>query len=256
MKEKKLKIITLNLLYGGLFFDNILSFLKKEQPDILTLQEVYNGQDPTLPQNFRSISVLQNHLPGYYYRFAPQFLDHRNEGVFEIGNATFSRYPIVGGKTVFYDIPYDANYNEEEKNGDYSNDPCNVLHVKINYNSSFINIFNTHGVWGFEGRDNERRFHMSKVLIDCIKDEKNIILAGDFNVNPDTKAMENLEKYLVNPFKGELTSTFNMKHKTNPGYATAVVDMIYLDKSMKVISKTCPDVDVSDHYPLIATVTF
>lgn len=254
MGDKTVKIITLNLLYGGLFFDNILSFFKKENPDILLLQEVYNGQGSSLPRNYRSIEVLTLQLPEFFYHFAPELLDHREEGIFEIGNAIFSRFPIIEDKTIFYDIPYDNQYVEAEKDGDFSKDPCNLQYVKIDHNGVFLNVFNTHGVWGFKGRDNERRFHMSDILVENIQNDENVILGGDFNTNPDTKSMQRLEKYLTNVFKGDLKSTFNMKHKTNLGYATAVVDMIYIDKKMKILDKRCPDVNVSDHFPLVVTI--
>ncbi len=39
----KLKVICLNIWIGGIFFDEIVDFLQKEDADILLLQEVYNG---------------------------------------------------------------------------------------------------------------------------------------------------------------------------------------------------------------------
>ena len=42
-----------------------------------------------------------------------------------------------------------------------------------------------------------------------------------------------------------------MKRKTDPGYAAAVVDMIFISKNIEVISHDCPQVDISDHLPLV-----
>ena len=92
---------------------------------------------------------------------------------------------------------------------------------------------------------------MSKIIRDQIKDKENVILAGDFNVRPDTKTIHNIEKVLKNVFKDELVTTFNMKRKTNPGYATAVVDMIFISHNTAVVSHSCPPVDISDHLPLV-----
>jgi endonuclease/exonuclease/phosphatase family metal-dependent hydrolase len=52
-------------------------------------------------------------------------------------------------------------------------------------------------------------------------------------------------------FGEELKTTFNMKHKDNPGYATAAVDMMFISPDIKVSEKACPEVDVSDHLPLV-----
>lgn len=42
-----------------------------------------------------------------------------------------------------------------------------------------------------------------------------------------------------------------MKRKTTFGYATAVVDMIFVSGDICVTSKSCPKVDISDHLPLV-----
>jgi len=95
---------------------------------------------------------------------------------------------------------------------------------------------------------------MGGIIAQNIKDKENVILAGDFNVSPNTKTMEQVEKYLCNIFKNELTSTFNMKRKTKSGYAAAVVDMIFISKNIKVINKKSPNIDISDHLPLVSTL--
>ncbi len=59
---------------------------------------------------------------------------------------------------------------------------------------------------------------------------------------------------MVNVFKDELATTFNMKHKVDPGYATAAVDMFFASSDIKIVSKSCPDDDVSDHKPLVVTI--
>lgn len=81
-----------------------------------------------------------------------------------------------------------------------------------------------------------------------------VILAGDTNAKPTNQAMRNLEKHFVSVFGDELTTTFNMKRKTNPGYATAAVDLMYISPDLEVIQKACLDVDVSDHLPLVVTL--
>jgi endonuclease/exonuclease/phosphatase family metal-dependent hydrolase len=71
---------------------------------------------------------------------------------------------------------------------------------------------------------------------------------------PTNQAIKNIEKHLDSIFQGELKTTFNMKHKDNPGYATAAVDMMFVSSDMSVDYKSCPDVDVSDHLPLVAVL--
>jgi endonuclease/exonuclease/phosphatase family metal-dependent hydrolase len=243
--------ISLNIFEGGLFFPQVKEFLQTENPDIIALQEVHNEIDPLLPANLRTIQELKKMLPDFYCHFAPELILTKDKKKHVLGNAILSRFPIVEDSTTFYDIPfgeYDVN------NSDFAQSPKNIHCAKIKINSAYLHVFNTHGIWGLDGGDNERRLTMSKTIINEIKGKENVILAGDFNIKPHTQTIANIEKELKNVFKDELTSTFNMKHKTNPGYASAVVDMIFVSPNMKVMNHYCPQVDVSDHFPLVIHV--
>lgn len=248
----KVKVINLNLWFGGKLFDSALSFIVKENPDILLLQEVYDGKDSSFPKNLRTLEILKKELNLKYFYFSPAFLEKLKDGKkVERGNAVFSKFPIKSKNTIFYDIPY-AEY-EEYKLTDYSFIPRNLQHVVIRIEDKNYNVFNTQGIWGFDGRDSKRRIEMSNTIIKATKDKENVVLAGDFNVNPDTKTVENIEHYFVNVFKDELTTSFNMNRKSNIGYATAVVDMIFISRNLKAVSHYCPNVDISDHLPLVCT---
>ncbi len=45
-----------------------------------------------------------------------------------------------------------------------------------------------------------------------------------------------------------------MRRKKDPGYATSAVDVVYVSPEIKIISRDCPNVDISDHLPLVATL--
>ena len=95
-----------------------------------------------------------------------------------------------------------------------------------------------------------------------------MVLAGDFNVSPDTQTISNIEKYLLNIFKDQLKFTFNLKIKKEAirqrtyiysgddlkGFANAAVDMIFVSPGFKVVDHCQPKVDASDHYPLVAVL--
>lgn len=247
----KLKFLTLNLFEGGLLFDNIIDFLHQQKADIFVLQEAYNSHDEKLAPNLRSIQLLSKEFKSYYFRFSPMFLDNRAEGKIEFGNVVFSRFPITADKVIFFDIPYDLNFKREDKKKDFTHIPRIMQNLEIKAVKTKINVFNIHGIWGFHGRDTSRRLKMGQTIIEKIKGKKNVIMAGDFNLSPNTRTVGNIQKYLISVFGERLTSTFNMKHKNDPGYAKAAVDMIFVSKNIKVIEKSCPQVDVSDHLPLV-----
>src|SRR3989344_110750 len=183
----KIKFVTLNIWEGGRLIDNIVSFIKKENPDIIAMQEVYDGKDPSFDKNFRSVEEFGKNLDYPYYFFSAALLDTRSIGDIEKGNAIFSKFPIVEKDVAFFDIPY-GKFNEEKATS-WEFEPRNMIHAGVNVKRSMI---------------------------------------GVFNILPNTETIQNIEKYLANVFKNDLTSSFNMKHKDKAGYATSVVDMIFV----------------------------
>lgn len=255
----EVKFITLNLWRGGILIDSIIKFLKNERPGVLAVQEVYDGKGKMVPPNYQTISVFKKKLDYQYFKYAPAFLERTDVGKINCGNAIFSQFPIVFSKTTFFDFNYrernigtvsDAYTDSNIK--DFLATPRNFLQVDIKLDKNILHVINLHGIWGLDGRDNPRRLKMGRKVIETIKNKKNVILAGDFNMDANTKTIANIEKYLRNVFKNELTTTFNMKRKTKPGYATAVVDMILISPNIKVVKHYCPPVDLSDHMPLVA----
>jgi len=249
----KIKFLSLNLFEGGILFDNILDFFDKEKPDILALQEVYDGKDKKLPKKLRTVEVLKKALKDYHYHFAPEFICVRDEGKIEVGNAIFSRFPIVESSVEFFTLPY-KEYDVYPEGDDYSNHPKNMHCCSVQINNKTLNVCNVHGIWGHHGNDTKDRIKMSKIIVNQIKDKKNVILAGDFNVQAGTTTVNNIEKHLINIFKDELTTSFNLTRKdlvNSPGYAISTVDMILVSPNIKILDKQCPNVDISDHLPLL-----
>ncbi|MFH2022264.1 MAG: endonuclease/exonuclease/phosphatase family protein [Patescibacteria group bacterium] len=248
-----IKFLTLNMLQGGLLMDNILNFLDQQQPDIITLQEVYNGSNPNLPANYRSMQVLSQKLANWHSYFSACLLSQTPQGNFDLGNAIFSKFPIIKKSKVYVSGEYGL-YPQTPADLDWSRDPQVMQWAEIEVKGSLLNVFNLHGIWGKDGADNPARDWMGQIILDQIKGKTNTILAGDFNLRPTTRVVKNIERHLTNVFKNELTATFNLSRKNlqeSPGYATSVVDMIFIDPKLKIISHTCPQVDVSDHLPLV-----
>jgi len=169
-------------------------------------------------------------------------MDCREE-VAEMGNGVLSKFPVKASGTVFYDVPYDTNFVDK---ADFTQAPRNLQHACVEVGGNVVNVFNTQGIWGLDGYDNERRLNMARMIAKEIGDKKNVVLAGDFNVKEGTETVAVIENRLLNVFKGELKSSFNMKWKVNPNFATAVVDMVFISQDIKV--------NVSDHRPLVAVL--
>jgi len=249
-----IKVVSLNLWHGGALFDDILPFLAEQDADIVLLQEVFNGEDRELPAQRRSMQILREKLNYPYDDFAAAFrdFDHTN-GKAQRGDAILSKLPITARNNVFFS---EGGYSETYRDvpGNYANCPRELEHVTLQTEVGKIDIFNLQGIWDMDGdNDSPARQKMSETILREIADKKYVILGGDTNARPTNPAILRIEKELKNVFAGELTSTFNMRRKTNPGYATSVVDMVLVSPNITVLEKSCPDIDVSDHLPLIAT---
>jgi endonuclease/exonuclease/phosphatase family metal-dependent hydrolase len=251
----RIKIICLNLWLGGKLLEPALEFIKKEKPDILAVQEAYDAKDERLEERFRSIEVIKKKCGFEYVFFSPSCMAVFPDKKIPAGNAILSRFPFLDSKTTFIYSSFREEENYELPTvTDFSYIPRNLQHVLIEVSDTKLNIFNTQGIWRKDSKDSEERLKMSEIIVQEIKEKDDVILCGDFNVTPDTQTIRNVEKHLKNVFKGELKNTFNMKRKNDPAYSNFVVDMMFASNNLKVVDHYCPDVDVSDHLPLVALI--
>jgi len=244
----KFKFISINIWLGGKLFDNLVEFIQRENPDILALQEVHNGKGK-LPRNLKTIEEFKKKFNFEYISFAPAYLNVTPNGKIPSGNSIFSKFPIKEDKITFTSSLFEEQTFEKRKTWDSV--PRNLQHTKINISDKILNIFNTQGIWGKDDMDNPERLKMSQKIVKEIKGKENVILCGDFNVGVNTKTIKNIEKYLVNIFPKRATS-FNLRRKTGGGFKSSVVDFVFTSQDIEVIQKYVPEVDVSDHMPLIA----
>jgi endonuclease/exonuclease/phosphatase family metal-dependent hydrolase len=252
----KLKILTLNIWQGGLLFDQVLNFIEQEHPDILCLQEVFDGKEKHLPMNYRTIEVLREKFPEYSASFTSAFLCNTEHGKIEQGNAVLSLLPIVSQHAVSLNHEY-GEYDEYPADKDWSKDPKILQHCQVKVGEQLLNICNVHGVWDLHGGDTPSRLKMSEIIVEYVKDKEHLFLTGDFNVKPDTQTIKSIEQYLVNVLGDQRTTSFNLKHKNlvaSPGYATAVVDFVFVSKDLRVESAKSLDDDISDHLALLTEI--
>ncbi len=248
-----IKFISLNLWWGGNLFPQIIGFLRSEDADIIVLQEVYDGKDPSLPERLRTMDALKKELGYPYQEFALSHMMVLQEGTLPSGNAILSKYPIHDSSVTFLFKSTQSEYLDVREQWPIF--PRILQEAALDTPAGKVNVFNMHGVWDLDGDSPspQRRTMVSRTL-DAMNGKSNIILAGDTNAGQDNPVLLDFEKGLTRVFGNELKSTFNMRRKDNPGYATAAVDHMYVSPNIKVLSHSCPDIDISDHLPLIATL--
>lgn len=252
----QLKLLQLNTWHGAIVFEPTIQFLKDQNADILHLQEVYTNVEsrafPDYP-NYSLYEYIQNNFDYPYSAFSKTFDVALSDGsTLPIGNATFSRYPIEESKTVYVPGHHGFSWNtyKNYQPEDFSHSPANFLSSTINIDGKLVKSINMHGVWGFDGEDNERRLQMRDLVLQEIENVEYVLVSGDFNTVPETQTMSGIRTKLNDVFYQELETTFNSKRWKHKDLKF-VVDYIFTSKNIEVFAKEAPQVDISDHMPLI-----
>jgi endonuclease/exonuclease/phosphatase family metal-dependent hydrolase len=247
-----LKVVSLNIWVGELW-PAPLDWLKQQNADILLLQEVTNSQDKSLPAKYRLLDELRRGLDYEYDDFVHSFVYREAVGAIPQGSAIFSRFPIKAQPARFFIVPKLAYYENRPEH--WNKVPRTLQHIELDTPAGRANVFNIQGIWDLNGDDySPARQRMTDTVLDAIKGKPNVIFGGDSNASQGNPLWQRVEKHLKTAFPNGLNSTFNMRRKSNPGYATAAVDVVYVSPNIKVLSAECPDVDISDHLPLVVTL--
>ena len=248
--------------------NEILNFIKEEQPDIVCFQEYFYDKSKKLNFNTTDtlLSILRLKDKNYHFEY---FTANRN-GEFFYGLATFSKHKIVGKGTVempdssviatyiefkhkndtvrVYNCHLASIYFEDE---DYEigkqlivsrmNDPKWQKKTKILYEKLRL---------AFEVRKDQ-----AKVLKQHLKNCPHyVIVCGDLNDSPAS--------FAYNKVAGNLKDSFRESGKgmgkTYSGeiFPNFRIDYILHDKAYKSYGHTvCTDISISDHYPVYTWIS-
>ncbi|MBR5538988.1 MAG: endonuclease/exonuclease/phosphatase family protein [Clostridia bacterium] len=204
------------------------SVLKKENPDIIGLNEVHGAGGEFSAQTVEICREL-----GYdYCYFCPAlFLN----GSF-YGNALISRYPILSAERIMVEDPV----VKDEKA--YYETRC-IIKARIDV-GEVITVYVTHF-----GLANAEKKNAVKALLDNLDGSKTIFM-GDLNVMPDNE-------FLL-PIKEVLNDTAITSDKSNVSFPsdnpTMKLDYIFTSKDIKTLSCGTIENTTSDHYPYFAEI--
>ena len=257
-----MKLISLNI---GIKIDNskeIGKFIKSQDPDIVAFQEIIRHFDESVFDMYKSKKhiedIIGKKLP--YSFFGPQWIAdamrkngqmHRDfNGFVEQGNEIISKFPILNATNEFYHKHYSlelewANFHTE----DHSR--C-VQVAKLDVQGKHLQILNLHGLYSRDKKDSERTLHQCKYVLEAAK-RRSIptIIAGDFNLLPNTKSIGLLNKKfknLINEYKIKSTRP-DFEDELEKG--SNIVDYIFVNNKIKVNNFEVINTNISDHLPLV-----
>jgi endonuclease/exonuclease/phosphatase family metal-dependent hydrolase len=257
-----MKLISLNVCIKIDNSKKVAEFLDAQNPDIVALQEVMRHFDEEVFDMYKSKAniekIIGKKLPHAFFGplwitklFMKDGLVHRDFGGFvEQGNEILSKFPIAVGSNEHYYNNY-STWTDVSKfrKDDHSRA---VLIAELDVDGKPLRIINLHGLYSEDKLDTARTLHQSEVILEILK-RKDIptIIAGDFNLFPNTKSIQ-----MINEKMRNLISEYKIK-STRPDFddgldtGNNVVDYIFVNDKIKVNDFKVIDTDVSDHLPLV-----
>jgi hypothetical protein len=261
-----LQIVSLNT-WGGQAIGPLLDFVRTEAPttDVFCFQEVLNASASIdLACGFRTtlLADLAASLPDFEAAFDPivtwdQPADGSPATTIPFGLATFSRRTLeIGARRAAQVIDHLDTLDAVP--GLHSITRWLQL-TEVRLPSSTLLVGNYHGIARPGTKlDNAERIEQSlaiRRLLDAHAGPK--ILVGDFNLLPETESVSILADGLRNlVIERQIPTT---RSRLNPYFGTPQeqphADYAFVSPGLQVLDFQVPDVLISDHLPMILTLT-
>ncbi len=231
--------------WGGRLEKQIQNLITQEKPDIICLQEAVSIKGGSNGGWFLTVDEIEQlYDMNLVYSPVISFSFMRRKA--EFGNAIFTKDKILDKNTFFTRLEYKKDFDIESD--DYN--IRNLLHViTVDNNGKQINILTHHGHHvPNHKKGNEETLRQCKQISEYVKGlQGEIILTGDFNLEPDSESIEQINKILRNlPLEARLTTT-----RTLLTHKTEVCDYIFVNDEVEVKGFKALEDIVSDHKALV-----
>jgi len=237
-----MKIVSWNI-WGGKYMDEILSFLKDADADVIALQEVIQEIDGT----GNIAEKIANEL-GYEWayftteRFPISFLEQRDEREIDWGNAVLSRYKIRDMRVHVL--------SEEE--------PRTAIETVLDIDGKPFHFFSTH-LFHTHQKPSDLQVLQAKNLLKVIPEERAIV-AGDFNALPDDETIKTMNGALVSADRGNRTPSWSVYPEgcrvCRPEGVIYRLDYIFGTKDIQFDSFFVEQSKGADHLPISTRCVF
>ena len=243
-----MKLISLNT-WCGKIYEPLKKFIKDSanETDIFCFQEIRNGKyldrwvaEDEIEDLFEKIENILPNFKGYYTEMTPG-----------IGLTTFIKNTLEVEKFDSYTILFS---DELENIIKFNNQKAKPRVIQVITLKNKLSILNFHGIYGGFKKDTEERELQTKRLKEVLNGlGEPKILVGDFNLNPDTNAIAELEKLMRNLIKEN-----NIKATRSDLYEEKEImpfaDYAFVSKDIDVKDFRVLQDEVSDHLPLLLEI--
>ncbi|MBI2028017.1 MAG: endonuclease/exonuclease/phosphatase family protein [Candidatus Levybacteria bacterium] len=258
-----MKLISLNI-WGGKIYKPLVEFIEKhsETTDIFCFQEVSQSNSGIFESSgyrmniFGDLSISLKDFKGYFARTFKGY-----------DMTKFVDFEVYFGIAIFVKKSFNITFYEDIfihhveggiiKRKNYLETSRKLQFVQVKSENKILNVYNLHGIWTPDSsggnKDSEERIGQSRKIEQFIqKQYGEKIVVGDLNLDPDTKSLKILENHLTNLIKkynisSTRTSLYTRRHK--------FADYTLVSPGIKVINFEVPNINISDHRPMILEFT-
>lgn len=220
-----MKLISLNI-EGDKHLRQVISFLQKEKPDVICLQEVYEKDIPILSLGKQTTFIPMGKNKNIVGVALVSSLPHDSTHHFYVGEGT---------------IPSHHAANDVDRV---------LVKARIYSGTKIFTIATTHFTWSADGKTTSQQLADLARLLSFLQEE--MILCGDFNAPRGDQIYQELLKHFKDNIPANVTTTLDPQlHRAGP--LPYVVDYLwttptYLVRNIKLVP------GVSDHQAIVAEI--
>ncbi|MEN9390267.1 MAG: hypothetical protein RLZZ283_367 [Candidatus Parcubacteria bacterium] len=239
---------------------NVLELIREINPDIITLQEltINSWRQAIVNQNCNETHDTAKYIAdelGFNYYFKEGQAE-KVDGVEQIlGNAIFSRYPIVKQNFSYIQEPLDTSLPIL----DYSLEGRVYLEVTLDVEGKELTVGTTHMSYTHRFLPTPAKDAETNKLLEILKEKKsNYIFAADFNSLPDSRVITETQRILKNAGPALTENTWTTKPFSYNGFDANTLDWrldyCFATPDVLVTSAKVIETDYSDHLPILIEI--
>jgi len=238
--------------------DSILAFIHRVNPDIICFQDYFSSTTDKQDVHYRLNKAMKY---GYFYFYVKNESDKIHDC------AIYSKYYIADAGSVLPE--YDKNYS--------------LIYADISVKNKVTRIYNLHLISYLLGKeeknsysriihgditnkeggkrilkklvlaDNQKEKQVKEIFSNIGDDDKPYIVVGDFNSTPFSKVYKLMTKDLEDAFVQKGKGLGRSYNGVFPAYRIDYI--LYPKETFKAKNYYSPDLDFSDHYPVVTTLS-
>lgn len=249
-----LKFVQINI-YKGKWLKELVEFLKKQDADFISMQEVSTGGVNLCDdKNLDVFEYLKRELAlDGVFNYDFDITDKHGT----IGNAILTKHQVTDHRVVILKEAKSCLYAELLDPKNFSMAPRHLLDCICNINGRTLHAMSVHGAWTAPPSDTAETLRQAELIALYLRQLNSpFVLGADFNNVIQSKTVGIINSVAKNLLfdSGVLETTNPEVHKIKPrGF---LIDFIFTSPEFRLKNLEVPKITVSDHLPVIAELEF